>query len=145
MTKHTQREELETREELWERAYRAGAGVDTLLATLDDAREHLIDTLCLLLWSKPWALLKAENSTARLRAIARFMRYIDALSEKRASEAVQAFGEKVLKLKRTEWQQLLSYIEDRERDGWYYGNKAQFEKRHEHIKSVITSLMEKEV
>ena len=32
--------------------------------------------------------------------------------------------------------QLLSYIEHRERDMWYYGNREQFEKRHEKLKKV---------
>lgn len=33
--------------------------------------------------------------------------------------------------------QLLYYIEYRERDMWYYGNKEQFEKRHEKLKDLI--------
>jgi hypothetical protein len=30
--------------------------------------------------------------------------------------------------------QLLSYIEDAERQGWYYGNEPQFRKRHLQLK-----------
>jgi hypothetical protein len=36
-------------------------------------------------------------------------------------------------LRKTHLEQLLSYIEARDRDGWYYGNKNQFEKRHQDL------------
>ena len=42
-----------------------------------------------------------------------------------------------IKLKRTELQQLLSYCEARDREGWFYGNKEQFEKRHFEIETQI--------
>jgi hypothetical protein len=42
-------------------------------------------------------------------------------------------------LRRTHLEQLLAYIEHRERDGWYYGNKEQFEKRHTELKGWITN------
>ena len=45
-----------------------------------------------------------------------------------------------MKLTATEIDQLLSYVEDREQVGWYYGNKAQFEKRHENIKRELELL-----
>lgn len=38
---------------------------------------------------------------------------------------------------KTELEQLYSYCEDREREGWYYGNKKQFENRHESIKKKL--------
>ena len=44
-------------------------------------------------------------------------------------------------LTKTELEQLLSYVEDREREGWYYGNKEQFEKRHANIKKEIELLL----
>lgn len=31
--------------------------------------------------------------------------------------------------------QIMAYIEDCEEQGWYYGNKAQFEKRRDEIKA----------
>jgi hypothetical protein len=42
-----------------------------------------------------------------------------------------------MKLTIPQLQQLLSYVHDREREGWYYGNKEQFEKRHEQIKTAL--------
>jgi len=49
---------------------------------------------------------------------------------------------KEIKLKRTEVQQLLSYCEERDRDGWYYGNKEQFEKRHFEIMTQLERALE---
>ena len=40
-----------------------------------------------------------------------------------------------------ELNQLLSYIENRDREGWYYGNKEQFENRHRVIKQKIEELL----
>jgi len=51
--------------------------------------------------------------------------------------------EKIKKLKWTEIRQLLSYAKERERIGWYYGNKAQFEKRHENIIKILTKTHDK--
>jgi len=34
-------------------------------------------------------------------------------------------------------EQIETYIDDRDMTGWYYGNKAQFEKRHIAIKSWL--------
>jgi hypothetical protein len=45
-----------------------------------------------------------------------------------------------MKLSATELDQLISYVYDREQVGWYYGNKAQFEKRHENIKRELELL-----
>jgi len=33
--------------------------------------------------------------------------------------------------------QLAAYIEDRERDEWYYGDREQFEKRHSELRDWI--------
>jgi hypothetical protein len=33
-------------------------------------------------------------------------------------------------LRLAHWRQLSSYVHDRDREGWYYGKKDQFEKRH---------------
>lgn len=41
--------------------------------------------------------------------------------------------ENKIRLKRAEITQLLLYAKEREYDGWYYGNKKQFEKRHKKI------------
>ena len=43
----------------------------------------------------------------------------------------------VLTLTKAEYVQLMSYIEDRDIEGWYYGNKKHFENRH---KSIINKL-----
>jgi len=34
-------------------------------------------------------------------------------------------------------EQLASYVNNRDNEGWYYGNKAQFEKRHKEIKEWV--------
>lgn len=44
---------------------------------------------------------------------------------------------KDMKLTTPEIIQLLSYVEERDRDGWYSGNKTQFQKRHESIKNKL--------
>jgi hypothetical protein len=36
-------------------------------------------------------------------------------------------------LRKTHFNQLLSYIEDAESLGWYYGNKKQFNQRHDDL------------
>ena len=41
----------------------------------------------------------------------------------------------------TQLQQLLSYCENCQREGWYYGNKRQFENRHAKIKAKIEAVM----
>ena len=38
--------------------------------------------------------------------------------------------------------QLQEYIKNRERDGWYYGNKKQFEKRHDDLSVWIGRAVE---
>lgn len=38
-----------------------------------------------------------------------------------------------MKLTKTEFAQIREYIEDRQREGWYYGNKKHFEKREKRI------------
>ena len=47
-----------------------------------------------------------------------------------------------LKFKRTELQQLLSYCNARNEEGWHYGNKEQFEKRHFEIEIQIRRALE---
>jgi hypothetical protein len=42
----------------------------------------------------------------------------------------------------THLRQLLSYIEHREQDEWYYGNREQFEKRHKELKHWIKRAVE---
>lgn len=46
-----------------------------------------------------------------------------------------------MKLTSTELNQLMSYVLDREQVGWYYGNKEQFEKRHQNIKKELELLL----
>ena len=51
---------------------------------------------------------------------------------------------KKIELTEAELAQLISYCEQREGEGWYYGNKEQFEKRHrEIIRKLILSLKPK--
>lgn len=42
----------------------------------------------------------------------------------------------------TDFVQLLSYVESRENDGWYYGNREQFENRHNRIKDWLVFWVE---
>jgi len=44
-------------------------------------------------------------------------------------------------LRVTHLKQLLAYVEDRENSGWYYGNKKQFEQRHEELKRWIEAII----
>ena len=46
-----------------------------------------------------------------------------------------------MKLTGTELEQLMTYVLDREQIGWYYGNKEQFEKRHQNIKKELEMLL----
>jgi hypothetical protein len=51
-----------------------------------------------------------------------------------------------IRVTRAEAQQLLNYVSDRdmgEGAGWYYGDKAQFERRHESIKEVLRRAIER--
>jgi hypothetical protein len=40
-------------------------------------------------------------------------------------------------LRKAHLQQLLDYVEHREREGWYYGNRKQYEKRHAELKAWL--------
>lgn len=46
-----------------------------------------------------------------------------------------------MKLTVEELEQLMTYVADREETGWYYGNKEQFEKRHQNIRRELQSLL----
>jgi len=39
------------------------------------------------------------------------------------------------------FKQLLSYLENREAEGWYAGNRAQFEKRHNELKEWLEGII----
>ena len=43
-------------------------------------------------------------------------------------------------LKWTEIEQLNNYLESAEEEGWYYGNKEYFDKRHKRLKEFISKL-----
>jgi hypothetical protein len=45
-------------------------------------------------------------------------------------------------LRKTHLWQLLTYIEAREEEGWYSGNREQFEKRHQEIKKWINDAVD---
>jgi hypothetical protein len=48
-----------------------------------------------------------------------------------------------IKFRQTHWEQLLSYIQDVENIGYYYGNKEQFLKRHFDIKNWVEEQLKK--
>lgn len=50
---------------------------------------------------------------------------------------------RVLKLSRTMLAQIASYADDCEQQGWYYGDRAQFWKRHEAIKAWLRQELER--
>jgi hypothetical protein len=45
----------------------------------------------------------------------------------------------IMGLRLTHFAQLMQYLEDRDREGWYYGNRKQFEKRHEELRQWLTN------
>ena len=44
-------------------------------------------------------------------------------------------------LRKSHFDQLMTYIEDRECTGWYYGNRKQYEKRHAEIKAWVQGVI----
>ena len=40
------------------------------------------------------------------------------------------------------FEQILSYVHQREENKWYYGNKKQFEKRHDEIKDWLCKIID---
>ena len=53
------------------------------------------------------------------------------------------FDEVLIKgLRKTHFNQLMSYITDRDRLGWYYGNRKQYEQRHEEIKAWVQGIVD---
>lgn len=79
----TNDETEETREELWERAFRAGKGVDRLLKDSEymSSRESLINMFCIWKWMRMYPELVQENNTRRLSEVADMMKHIDAYTE----------------------------------------------------------------
>lgn len=45
-------------------------------------------------------------------------------------------------LRKAHLQQLLSYVEERDREGWYTGNREQFEKRHSELKAWLKAAVD---
>ena len=45
-------------------------------------------------------------------------------------------------LRKAHLQQLLSYAEERDREGWYIGNRERFEKRHNELKEWLKAAVE---
>ena len=45
-------------------------------------------------------------------------------------------------LRATHFEQLLSYLENREREDWYYGNKKQFDQRHDDLRKWLEGIQE---
>jgi hypothetical protein len=48
-----------------------------------------------------------------------------------------------MKLRRTHYEQLLTYFDYAEGEGWYYGNKEQFVQRHNELKEWLEDLLKK--
>ena len=46
-------------------------------------------------------------------------------------------------LRKAHFEQLLSYINQREADEWHYGNKDQFEQRHADLVKWVTEIIDK--
>ena len=44
---------------------------------------------------------------------------------------------------RAHYEQLLSYAKERENDGWFYGNRSHFEKRHAQIVAFLEEAIER--
>lgn len=44
-------------------------------------------------------------------------------------------------MRTTHFSQLMTYLEEREKSGWYYGNKIQFEQRHTDLKKWIGQII----
>ena len=45
-------------------------------------------------------------------------------------------------LRRTHFEQLFSYLESVKEQGWYYGNKKQFDARHEDLKIWLIGIID---
>lgn len=45
-------------------------------------------------------------------------------------------------LRRTHFEQMLAYLEVRDRSEWYYGNRMQFEVRHEQLRTWLEVIIE---
>lgn len=48
-----------------------------------------------------------------------------------------------MNLRRTHYEQLITYFDYAESEGWYYGNKEQFVKRHNELKEWLEDLIKK--
>lgn len=45
------------------------------------------------------------------------------------------------KLSAAHIRQLLLYMNDRDLSGWYYGNRKQFEKRHDYLRKYLEAIL----
>ena len=45
-------------------------------------------------------------------------------------------------LRKAHFKQLLTYIKERELEGWYYGNKKYFDIRHEDLKKWVIKIID---
>ena len=45
-------------------------------------------------------------------------------------------------LRKTHFNQLLVCLDMRDREGWYFGNRKQFEKRHDELKAWLEEIIE---
>ena len=47
----------------------------------------------------------------------------------------------IVGLRATHFEQLMTYVNECEKEGFYYGNKKQWDKRHEEIKNWLDSVI----
>lgn len=45
-------------------------------------------------------------------------------------------------MRKAHFKQLLSYVKHSKTEGWYYGNRIQFEKRHEEIERWVQGIVD---
>lgn len=48
----------------------------------------------------------------------------------------------IIGLRKTHFEQLLSYLDERDRSRWYYGSKKHFETRHDELREWLTNVID---
>jgi len=64
-----------------------------------------------------------------------------ALKQKERGRMVRVKEVNVVGLRQTHFTQLLAYLNDRDKEGWYYGYREQFERRHEELRSWLEGVI----
>jgi len=126
-----------------------------LAKTFDEERKNLIKIgMKNLSWGKRLDKknedLKAENKALKLlcegKELSKDELKADNKYLKERNDELKVENEKLRKSRdkprNAVLSQLFTYVENRDREGWYYGNREQFENRHQEIKDWLLSLME---